>query len=701
MSVIFNISISGRPVEDDYSINVAIRAKRDFISFRQKVQDSEVQLAYLQAPKIVSHEAIGLGDHIKKYVPAFDEAVYQTTSNVVLSFKENLIFTTVVSDVSGGARPMFFGHKLPNGVTKVSFAPWNKSADPTIAMYNSRYNAILSDVENFVDVKNKTYNPSFVQYSKNSTGPLDGTTVNEVYKREPIFREATHFDIDPVTYTINTSSPVYSKEKQSDGRWKYTIYGKLDGEILYYKEYQSSKVQVKIPAGISNKYYWPLELVGKGFNYINNSSVTTYDWSSTDNSMYFPYYPFVSIKKEAIVINEKSVIIPDNHIVLDKDQNIHLTLKVIRNSSILFIKTTRPELIGKRISGTLSLDNILRYEEFSGGVDYSLGVVSLNDSLPLLASDKVIVECVVKKEENQKVIGNVNPVHNSLLNNNSILYYLTPSIGTIKSIAHWVAYKSIYQPMSGTFLPVITAVSDSNLNTYIGQLLVNFMEDYYVANPYTLETYSNVYEYLPLCTVFFLKEKYINNITHKDLRVFAGIKDDYTLENKGKDFAFSNILNPGDTYKLVLESQVYALIDKTEIPNINIANIEGTIKQSLGASLITHYRYGNVPHVYRATTAIDGSNNFTLNLKLKTPQELLTDLEVYRCTNNITYSSSDVLLTTIDSSSIDVNGDTVFSINFGKTIKPLPDKLYLYVRWKSGDNSIVTDKSPIFCVNVK
>lgn len=700
MSVIFNISISGKPVEDEYPINVAIRAKRDFISFRQKVQDSEVQLAYLQAPKIVSDEAILLGDHIKNYVPAFDETIYQTTSNVVFSFKENLIFTTVISDVAGGAKPIFFGHRLPNGVTKVTFVPWNKSTDPGIAIYSSRYNTVVSDLENFIDIKNKTYNPSFVQYAKNSTNALDGITVNEIYKREPIFREATHFDIDPTTYTINTSLPVYSKEKQSDGRWKYTIYGKTDNETLYYKEYQGSKVQVKVPKGINNKYYWPLELVGKGFSYTSSVGVDNYDWSSTDNNMYFPYYPFVSIKKEAVVLNERAVIIPDNHIIMDKDHNIHLTIRVIRNNSILFAKTTRPELIGKRISGNLSSNNILRYEEFLGGVDYSLGVISLNNSFPLLGTDKVIVECVIRKEENQKVIGNINPVHNSLLTNNSILYYLTPSTATVKSVAHWVAYKNIYQVMGGAFLPVITAVSDSNLNSYIGQLLVNFIEDYCVANPYTFTTNSNVYRYLPLCTISFLKEKYINNIKHKDLRVFAGIKDDYTLENKGKDFTFSNILNSSDTYKLKLESQIYALIDKTEIPNADTVDIEGTIRDSLGVSLATHYRYGNIPHIYRATTKMDGSN-FILNLKLKTVQALLTDLEIYKCTNTITYSNSDVLLTTVDTGLIDVNGDTVFNIDFGTELSPLPDKLYLYVRWKSGDNTIVTDKSPIFCVNVK
>lgn len=701
MSVIFNISISGRPVEDDYPINVAIRAKRDFIYFRQRVQDSEVQLAYLEAPKVLSHEAIVLNDHIKNYTLAFDESTYQTTSNVVVSFKENLIFTTAVSDVVVGSRPMFFGHKLPNGVTKVTFASWNKSSDPYIATYSARYNSVLSDLENYYDASSKAYNCSFVQYSKDSTSILDGTTINEVYRREPLFREATHLDIDPVTFGINTSLPIYSKEKQPDGRWKYTIYGKTDGEVLYYKEHKNSKTQVRMAGGISSKYYWPLELVGKGFTYKKENSTVNYDWSETNNSMYFPYYPFMSIKKEAIVINEKAVIIPSQNIMLDKDRNIHLTLRVLRNNSILFIKTTRAELIGKRISGSLTLDNILRYEEFTGGVDYSLGVISLNDSIPLLSTDKVIVECVVKKEENEKIIGNLNPAHNSKLNNNSILYYLTPSTDTVKSVVHWIAFKNVYQPLGGSFRTVVTMVSDSSVSSYIGETLNAFLSYYCVEHPYTNLSYGNAYNYLPLCTVTFLKEKYAHNVKHKDLRVFAGIKNDLALENKGKDFTFSNILNQSDTYRLVLENQLYALIDKTEIPNADTVNIEGTIKDTVGVTMITHYRYGNVPHVYRATTEIDGSSNFTLNLKLKTPQELLTDLEVYRCISNSDYSSSDILLTTATDSDIDTNGNTVLSINFGETISPLPDKLYLYVRWKSGDNTIVMDRSPIFCVNVK
>jgi hypothetical protein len=700
MSISFKISISDRPVENDYPINVAIRAKRDFIYFRQKVQDSEVQLAYLEAPKVLSHEAIVLNDHIKNYTLAFDESTYQTTSNVVVSFKENLIFTTVVSDVAVGSRPLFFGHKLPNNVTKVTFAPWNKSSDPYIATYSTRYNSVLSDLENYYDPASKAYNCSFVQYSKDSTGVLDGTTINEVYRREPVFREATHLDIDPATLRINTSLPIYSKEKQSDGRWKYTIYGKTNEEVVYYKEYKNSKTQVKMAQGISSKYYWPLELVGRGLTYQGETAPINYDWSETNNSMYFPYYPFMSIKKEATVINEKTVIVPSQYIMLDKDRNIHLTIRVLRNESILFIKTTRPELIGKRISGSLTLDNILRYEEFTGGVDYSLGIVSLNNSIPLLNSDKVIVECVVKKEESEKIIANLNPAHNSKLNNNSILYYLTPSTEAMKSSVHWVAFKNVYQVIGGSYRPVITMVSDTAQNSYIGETLSLFLEDYCVADPYTGLTITNSYKYLPLCTVTFLKDKYTQNVKHKDLRVFAGIKNDLALENKGKDFAFSNILNQSDNYRLTLENQVYALIDKTEIPNADTVNIEGTIAETLGATTIPHYRYGNVPHVYRATTAMDG-DNFILNIKLKTPQELLTHLEVYRCINNSSYSSSDILLDTVNYSQIDTNGDTIFSINFGKTISPLPDKLYLYVRWKSGDNSIATDKSPIFCVNVK
>ena len=700
MSISFKISISEKPIENDYPINVAIRAKRDFIYFRQKVQDSEVQLAYLEAPKVLSNEAIALNDHIKNYVLAFDESTYQTTSNVVVSFKENLIFTTVVSDVATGSRPMFFGHKLPNDVTRVTFVPWNKSSDPYIATYSTRYNTVLSDLENFFDAESKAYNCSFVQYGKNSTGSLDGDTVNEVYRRECVFREATHLDIDPVTFTINTSLPVYSKEKQSDGRWKYTIYGKTDGEIVYYKEYKNSKTQVRMAEGINSKYYWPLELVGRGFTYTKEAAVINYDWSETNNSMYFPYYPFISIKKEARVINEKAVIIPSQQIMLDKDRNIHLTLRVLRNGSVLFAKTTRPELIGKRISGSLALDNIVRYEEFAGGVDYSLGIISLNNSTPLLATDKVTVECVVKKEESEKIIANLNPAHNSKLNNNSILYYLTPSTDTAKSSVHWIAFKNVYQSFDGSYRPVVTSASNKNGSTYIGEMLSVFLEQRCVEDPYTGLPSSNIYKYLPLCTVTFLKEKYTQNIKHKDLRVFAGIKDDLALENKGKDFAFSNILNQSDTYRLVLENQVYALIDKTEIPNADTVNIEGTIAETVGVTTIAHYRYGNVPHVYRVTTEMDG-NNFILNLKLKTPQELLTQLEVYRCINNSNYSSSDLLLTTVSNSNIDVNGDTVFSINFGKTISPLPDKLYLYVRWKSGDNSIVMDRSPIFCVNVK
>lgn len=707
MSISFKISISGKQIENEYPINIFTRAKKETITWRQTVKENDVQLAYLESPKIISHEAIELQNYIGSFYEDSDPNIYSSISQEIISSKENLIFTTVVLETSGSLAPMFYGHKVPAEATKVTFIPWNKDTDPSVAIYNSDYNFIFSNLENYIDIENEVYNPSFVRYEVIENG--SSVIKTEVFKQEPLFRIGTYLDINSETFNFAPYTPVYEKIKLPNGKWKFIV-NKPSSMVVYYKEEESLKLKASLQKNIDIKYEWPLYVSGKMFSAKEGSYNAVYDYDSRRPQAFFPYYPYVNEKKQGIYLNSKSILIPDLNIVVLPDNNIHFTLKVIRDGVTILGLTTRPDLIGKHISGKYTLKNLKYYEAFEGQIDYRLSIVSLANTIPIKPTDLLIVDFVKEAKSEMIYIDNINPIQNKKLLNEDIFYYITPKTETQNSKIEWVSYQEVAQPVNSNILNVktITKCSDPLQEDYIGYPLSLFIADNFIVNPvFNTGINSNSNLYFPVCTVSFNKKKYQSQTTHKDLRVYAGLKEDYSLENKGKDFAFSNILNE-DVIALETKNQAIILVDKVEVDKNFSKDIESKIKGTFGVGIVPIIMYPNKPVVYLAKAKKIDSETLNLTLILK-ENTAFNKLNIYKCSNKISQNLDDSLIYESNKSFATTlsDGSLRFSLNISNEqyLEDIPnqrDKIYIYVKWQDSENNeLVSETSSVICVHLK
>lgn len=713
MGISFTISVSGKPIENEYPIDVFVRAKRDFITWRQKVKDSNVQLAYLETEPMVSHLAVEVADHLQELRNSNTETIRSTTATTLVSESPNLIFTTVVKDTNFGNAPAFYSHRVPTNATTVSFSPWNKAAELNVALFDPYYSAVFSDLENYIDLDTTAYNASYVKYSTTDTeGNISLKT--EVYNRQPFFRAMTSFDLEFDSslgdFFVAPNKGLYQKILQPNGKWLYQIY-KDPEAVLYYKEDMESTGKVTVSENIRSEYFWPLEIKGSGVVYSVDigggvKQKYTYDWGE-ERIDYFPYAPYVTVKKEAYIINNETLLVADKNIVLDPTLNLHLTLRVMRDGKVLFAQTTRPEILDLRISGSYSNENIVKYEAFTGNVDYSLGVISLVSSYPLMMTDKVLIEYVVEQARSEKVIANVNPGQNKKLLTSNLLYYATPVIGEVKSKIFWVSYQKAFNTITNDFDFFVVDTNDPVVNSYKGKLLKVLIEECFAKDPYYDFHTTNVYNYLAVATVSFDKNRYLKKVQHKDLRVFSGLKDDLTLERKGKDFTFSNILNPMGTYELELGGQAVVLIDKTEVIEKTTKDIETIVKDNIKIGIIPYIVYLNRPKLVFAKCE-DASGDLFFTIKVK-PAPVWQTLKVYYAVNKEKISTNDIELLALDVSGNWIHTTEEGDLVLGNTIdsgifssSSVPDKkLYFYTKWVSQDTTVESDTSSISCVHVK
>lgn len=725
MSVVLNIIVNDLPVEATYPIYLSVRTKRDKITWRQKVQEDDVQFAYLEAPLIISNEAIEVIDYLSIYAEAVDERVYATKDSVIVSSSPNLIFTTVTSDESNGFNPLFYCHRLPPEVDLVNFEPWNKTKDPTVSVYNKDKNAVFSNLANRLDVKNRIYSPSFVTYKTTiAKGSLPaGSNVNEIYRREPLYRQETIFDYSDQTFELYPNSSCYRKSQRADKLWVYEI-NKRPDETVFYKEDGALRPSVSVSPDITTKYMWPLEITGSRYTYRSSADGTrkvSYDWTIEDESRWFPYYPFLTLKQEANIINSKSFMVMNNNLILDPSSNVHLTVKVTRDDKAIIAQTTRSSLIGLVVSGSYITKDIVKYEKFTGGVDYFNGIISIDNSVPLLSTDRVIVEYVVDESRLQSERYNVNPLQNSKLVDGNLFYYVTPVTEETKSKIYWLHLQTRWNASENKYEAYIKNTNQQeNLAYFLGKSFDWFVSNCCVYSPleYTDLSAFGDFNYLPLCLLAFKKNKYIDETTWKDLRVHSGLKEDYTLENRGKDFSLSNILNPSSTYKLRPENQVLVFVDRSEIPDIENINLNQVVSETLGLDLIYTIRFLDFNNDLAYSSKMTEEGNITIDIsfireitssELSADQtKLLNYLKVYHCADGETYSDSDILLGTQYYTTGYEDNPTypyyTLTYNISNTVlnpANLNRKLYIYLKWENEEGTMNSGRSPVICLPIK
>lgn len=665
MSISFTIRVTGNPVEYEYPLEVYTHVQRDYIYYRQEVKSNEIQLTYIESLPIVSDEAIELNSYLENIIPPLDRTVYSTKSNVIVSEKANLIFTTVTTVEDLGKVPLFFCHKIRSKATDVNFVPWKNKTDSSMWTYSSKYNAVFSDLYNDLDVETGRYNANYVQYTTSEITEYvqAGQSIKEVYRREPLFAEQTIFDYDQETLEINENAPIYYKTQRPDGKWEYQFI-KPANEVLYYTEYKQAKLSARINPGLPLNYSWPIEIIGNSLTVKpNNPSYSglgiVYNWENPEADRWFPYYPFLTLKKEGFYINRNAFLLLNSHIVINPSENIHLTFKVYRYSetqkkhNLLFAQSTDSAYIGKKISGNYIGNNIIKYSKFTGSVDYTLGVVTISDTIPLNPTDKIVAEYVVKEEESEYNFFNVNPLQNKKVLDGYLLFFATPKTELQNSKIYWVWVKDVYNSDIENYSEYIYDTSYPLKNDILGLSIMDFENlcvYKFTSNQPVTEFTEDSY-FLPICSASFKKKKYSESVSVKDLRVFSGLREDYEIERYNKLAVFSNILNASGTVNVDTSSQVFVYIDKDELfysDPIDEINFEKVINENLPVTLIGHQKY--ISYVNIESLHIKGKTQYneqklTFNIEAKFTGNLL---KVYLVADPNKVSENDILLISLD-----------------------------------------------------
>lgn len=720
MGIALQISVSNATLEKEYDIDLYIRPQRDFIRWKQVVSNDEVQVAYLEGQRIYSDEAIELIDHIYDFSAPIDPVIKSTRSNQIISSKENLIFTTITNESSGNKIPMFYGHRIQVKAENVNFFPWNKNSQEAY-LYIADYNLIVSNLDNDLNVIEKTFNPSFVQYTcaENTVSVKAGQVISEIYKKEPVYKLATIDDIDPITFEFRTDRLVYERERiDGTNLYRYTIYKNNPTDIVYYKEHPDYKVKVSLDKKVTLDNPWRLNLDGGKISVKKlgtNSDIYNYNWDDPAANIYFPSYGFVKRKVKASFLNENSFIVPYKNIIQDYTKNIHITYKVIRNqngvTSVAFARTTVPFLVGKKISGNYSDKNIVKYGVYDGSYDPNNGVITTGTAPPINEKDIIIVEYFTYSTNGIKLIDNINPLHKKGMESGSYLYYASPYLENNYSVINWVKLNKFYNPITEDYDLYVSDVKDSSLSDFVGKKFEDFSNSVLLYNPYTLGNSQPDALQLPIATVSFKKNKYIDSVGSKDLRVYSGIKKDLEIENRGNDFAFSEILNPAGHINLSLENQIAVFYDESEIPNYTEYDYKSVIKTTLGVGLIPHFKSQGHPIIIKADGYISptDANQVNLNITTEKPLGNVNQINLYWCINGQSYSSNDILINQSTPFEVYDNGNTRFTIELKPATgfsseKPVIDqllgnKLYVYFTWSQG--LYESGRSPIHCINIK
>jgi hypothetical protein len=716
MTISFAISVSGKPVENEYPIELSIRPKRESIIWRQEVQPGDIQVAYLEAMPIVSHDAIEIVDCFSDTASEVDSIIYSTKAMSLLSEKDNLVFTTITNQAGSDENPMFYGHKVPKDVTTVSFLPWNKSSNPYIAFYNSTYNVVASDFSNTIDITSDSYNSSYVQYTTSSG------LFSEIYRREPIFKEAEIYDLIDEDGNLISSSifrPIYTRTRENN-KWLYQFY-KEQNQTIYYKEEMDTSPQLSIPKNLDLQFPWELDIIGETITYkkvVNDIQTFFYNLQGSKVVNYFPSYPYVLNKKEGIRINNNTFMVPNGNIEINKYKNIHLTYKVFRNQELIFAETTKPSLIGKRIAGSYVKKNIIRYSEFTGNYDPDNGVIVIANQSPIVAGDRISVEFHTKEKVGYRQLGNLNPLQNKKMLNGVLFYYITPKTEDIDSQVYWFQLEERYNPITSFFTLYLEDTDHLEMQAYVGDTFQSIVNSHFVFDPYSRENLLNNYNWMPLAFVKFKKEKYLDSAKHKDLRIFSDVKNDHLLDDRGRDFLFSSLLNKEGQVQVSLDKQAIVFVDKSEISNYSDYNsstdmnvltrerLKTTIKSNLAVDILPIYKNIDIPVIKKITMKKNDPNNYIVYVTLKKSKSIYTNIHLYQVLDGNYYSPADPLVSSaVLTEEIQLtNQDTIiaFPIN-GEALVNINEKtnIYFYLRLASSDESLVSPVSQIACVYCK
>jgi hypothetical protein len=299
-----------------------------------------------------------------------------------------------------------------------------------------------------------------------------------------------------------------------------------------------------------------------------------------------------------------------------------------------------------------------------------------------------------------------------------LFYYVTPETEESVSNVRWLHLEEIYNVETESFILKLRDAEDIALQAYVGDTFTNIVNTYFVFDPYTRTDLSNSYNWMPLAFIKFNKQKYIDKVKHKDLRIFADVKNDQILDGRGRDFLFSNLLNKSGQVAVALEHQAIVSIDRNEIPRYSDFNdasnpdtitrerLAGIINSNLAADITSIHRHIDSPIIKKITMKRVGVNQYRVYVTIKKNRSIYEQISLYQALDNDYYGTSDLIVSdaTLAEETQLENGDTFITFIIGaESSTHIKEKtnIYFYTKLLSSDGSVASPFSQIACVYCK
>lgn len=482
--------------------------------FRQSV-DEECQIAYVGYPSLIFNNSVAVNKQVNS-IPENrrregEDSWTKISGGALFSSSTDLLITSVAVIEGGVEKPLFFGMELPRNTVSATASSFNKSDREFLFQYDSDSQVIYTNKTNYWDPALNDFRAITVRYRLDT-----GEEFSVLFRNAPVYRLARVSDIDPDTLTLYEGAPVFTRTGVPGG-YDYVINGTGP---FYVKEVKEEAINVTRSGGQKLNEPWLLDISAGSFNRTYDGRVYTYSPTEFERQAFFPYYPFARYSHRPGLIDPRTLKLPESGLQVDPDNRLHVDVIVRNEDGELKAAYSTSSLKIGELYAPWSWDvRTVYWQELEYGYDQTNAILLLNNALPILSSDQVVVNYSAIKTKFTYRELNLNPNYNKRLAQYDYLVYMVPNRAEEdnKTIFH-IEYD--YLPDGSTR---ITRLSQPSVPSFLGSTIESFMTARFVNN-------TNVYQYVPLAYTSLRPEFSVGDILSRDARLKKGIDRKNQLE---------------------------------------------------------------------------------------------------------------------------------------------------------------------------
>jgi hypothetical protein len=439
----FKLASRDTTIEHDLLINVSPGFQH--LRFGQKLPSRSVPLAYVQLDQLAGSNNLLINNN---YIVSSENETKVNGKSFISPTKDILLTDVFVRNVKGGLTPLYYGHKLPDGVQSNSVAiltgeTLQPVTDEPWFFWEGSYtlddgsitteNIVFSNLRSGYDATGsfRTYHVSYTD----SAGVQRVVLLNNT----PLFQVADVSLYDEIAphrrfYTISLTSKGYLVESLFNA-WRYSPTSSLisPAALLSYQTQSGAYGAIFPPVFGDTEEPWFVRVSNAEFyrsgNDNNSHFYTLKKFYDQTFSPCIPYKSCQFLKSE--IISSRMIKLPYDSIVIDPDNNFHFELAVYRKGEAFLAYSTDstktvylddygvPTDILYQSSSTLQFDNLN-------------GIVQLDRSINL---DDVVYTTFIRKEQCYEYVSlNFNPLFNQAIVNQDVWLMLAPTHASLRFV---------------------------------------------------------------------------------------------------------------------------------------------------------------------------------------------------------------------------------------------------------------------------